>query len=125
MARAESLEAERDRLSADLAEADAERRQLAARLDLLEAQHAAAEQALFAELAAARAGRPPASADGEMQKLPGGGAVGPADALIMARSGLDRVGLSSRIAYEFTAAEMLPAAGSWCTCCLAATLAAA
>ena len=49
--------------------------------------------------------------NGEMQKLPDGGAVGPADALIMARSGLDRVGLSSRIAYEFTAAEMLPAAG--------------
>ena len=48
---------------------------------------------------------------GEKQKLPDGGAVGPADALIMARSGLDRVGLASRIAYEFTAAEMLPAAG--------------
>src|ERR1044072_8348526 len=29
----------------------------------------------------------------------------------MAVSGLDRVDLSSRIAYEFTAAEMLPAAG--------------
>jgi hydroxymethylbilane synthase len=29
----------------------------------------------------------------------------------MARSGLDRVGLASRMAYEFTAAEMLPAAG--------------
>ena len=28
----------------------------------------------------------------EMQRLPGGGAVGPADALIMARSGLERVG---------------------------------
>jgi len=49
--------------------------------------------------------------NGEKQKLPDGGAVGPADALIMARSGLDRVGLSHRIAYEFTAAEMLPAAG--------------
>src|ERR1700756_3520654 len=43
----------------------------------------------------------------EKQKLPDGGAVGPADALIMARSGLDRVGLSHRIAYEFSAAEML------------------
>src|SRR3954463_9892912 len=42
----------------------------------------------------------------ELQRLPDGGAVGPADALIMARSGLDRVGLSQRIAYEFTAAEM-------------------
>src|SRR5689334_20898192 len=49
--------------------------------------------------------------NGEKQKLPGGGAVGPADALIMARSGLDRVGLAGRIAYEFTALEMLPAAG--------------
>jgi hydroxymethylbilane synthase len=47
----------------------------------------------------------------EMQRLPGGGAVGPADALIMARSGLERVGLAGRIAYEFSIAEMLPAAG--------------
>ena len=30
---------------------------------------------------------------GEKQRLPGGGEVGPADALIMARSGLERVGL--------------------------------
>ena len=29
----------------------------------------------------------------ELQRLPDGGAVGPADALIMARSGLERVGL--------------------------------
>jgi hydroxymethylbilane synthase len=47
----------------------------------------------------------------EMQRLPGGGEVGPADALIMARSGLERVGLASRIAYEFAPAEMLPAVG--------------
>jgi hydroxymethylbilane synthase len=47
----------------------------------------------------------------EMQRLPGGGEVGPADALIMARSGLERVGLASRIASEFTTQEMLPAAG--------------
>ncbi|MDB5606807.1 MAG: hydroxymethylbilane synthase [Bradyrhizobium sp.] len=47
----------------------------------------------------------------EMQRLPDGGAVGPADALIMARSGLERVGLASRIAYEFSIQEMLPAAG--------------
>src|ERR1700676_2588725 len=47
----------------------------------------------------------------EMQRLPGGGEVGPADALIMARAGLERVGLASRIAYEFTIAEMLPAVG--------------
>jgi hydroxymethylbilane synthase len=47
----------------------------------------------------------------EMQRLPGGGEVGPADALIMARSGLERVGFASRIAYEFSIAEMLPAVG--------------
>jgi hydroxymethylbilane synthase len=47
----------------------------------------------------------------EMQRLPGGGEVGPADALIMARSGLERVGLGNRIAYEFSFAEMLPAVG--------------
>jgi hydroxymethylbilane synthase len=47
----------------------------------------------------------------EMQRLPGGGAVGPADALIMARSGLERVGLGGRIAYEFSIEEMLPAVG--------------
>ena len=48
---------------------------------------------------------------GEKQRLPEGGSVGPADALIMARSGLERVGLADRIAYEFPAAEMLPAVG--------------
>jgi len=47
----------------------------------------------------------------EMQRLPGGGEVGPADALIMARSGLERVGLADRIAYEFAPSEMLPAVG--------------
>ena len=47
----------------------------------------------------------------EMQRLPGGGEVGPADALIMARSGLERVGLAGRIAYEFPVSEMLPAVG--------------
>jgi hydroxymethylbilane synthase len=48
---------------------------------------------------------------GEKQRLPDGGAVGPADALIMARSGLERVGLAGRIVYEFSAQEMLPAVG--------------
>jgi hydroxymethylbilane synthase len=48
---------------------------------------------------------------GEKQKLPDGGAVGPADALIMARSGLERVGVGGRIAYEFSIQEMLPAVG--------------
>ncbi|HEX9468920.1 MAG TPA: hydroxymethylbilane synthase [Bradyrhizobium sp.] len=47
----------------------------------------------------------------EMQRLPDGGAVGPADVLIMARSGLERVGLANRIAYEFSIREMLPAVG--------------
>src|SRR6201997_869808 len=49
--------------------------------------------------------------NGEKQGLPDGGAVGPADALIMARSGLERVGLADRIAYEFSISEMLPAVG--------------
>lgn len=47
----------------------------------------------------------------ELQRLPDGGAVGPADALIMARSGLERVGLADRIAHQFSVQEMLPAAG--------------
>src|ERR1700761_7980451 len=47
----------------------------------------------------------------EMQRLPDGGEVGPADALIMARSGLERVGLAHRIAHEFSTRDMLPAAG--------------
>src|SRR5271155_697079 len=47
----------------------------------------------------------------ELQRLSDGGAVGPADALIMARSGLERVGLAGRIAYEFPVSEMLPAVG--------------
>jgi hydroxymethylbilane synthase len=47
----------------------------------------------------------------EMQRLADGGEVGPADALIMARAGLERVGLADRIAYEFSIREMLPAVG--------------
>src|ERR1700758_1159068 len=47
----------------------------------------------------------------EKQRLADGGAVGPADALIMARSGLERVGLAGRIAYEFPVTDMLPAVG--------------
>src|ERR1700737_2951713 len=47
----------------------------------------------------------------EMQRLPDGTEVGPADALIMARSGLERVGQAHRIAYEFSLQEMLPAVG--------------
>ncbi len=48
---------------------------------------------------------------GEKQRMAGAGEVGPADALVMARSGLQRVGLDSRIAYDFSVQEMLPAAG--------------
>jgi hydroxymethylbilane synthase len=48
---------------------------------------------------------------GDKQRLPDGGAVGPADALVMARSGLHRIGLASRIAYDFSVDEMLPAVG--------------
>src|SRR3979490_1710163 len=47
----------------------------------------------------------------QMQRLAHGGEGGPADALIMARAGLERVGLASRIAYEFSLGEMLPAVG--------------
>lgn len=47
----------------------------------------------------------------ELQRLPGGGTVGPADALIMARSGLERVGLADRAVYDFPVADMLPAVG--------------
>src|SRR3954467_14284959 len=47
----------------------------------------------------------------QMQRLPDGGEVGPADALIMARSGLERVGLGDRIAHEFPVRDMLPAVG--------------
>src|ERR1700677_2587373 len=47
----------------------------------------------------------------QMQRLPDGGEGGPADALIMGRSGLERVGLAGRIAYEFPIQDMLPAVG--------------
>ncbi len=69
LARAEALEAERDKLQAAFAEAEAARRNLTARLELMESQHAAAEQALLAELGAARGGRPGPAADGEAQRL--------------------------------------------------------
>ncbi len=48
---------------------------------------------------------------GDLQKLPDGGAVGPADALVMARSGLERIGAAARAAYDFSIDEMLPAVG--------------
>ncbi len=46
-----------------------------------------------------------------MQQLPDGGEVGPADALVMAKSGLVRVGFGDRITKTFTPDEMLPAIG--------------
>ena len=48
---------------------------------------------------------------GDKQRLPDGGEVGPADALVMARSGLERIGMTARIAHDFTVDEMLPAIG--------------
>lgn len=48
---------------------------------------------------------------GDKQRLPGGGDVGPADALVMARSGLERIGMASRIVHDFSVTEMLPAVG--------------
>ncbi len=48
---------------------------------------------------------------GELQRVPDGGTVGPADALIMARSGLERVGLADRASYDFPISDMLPAVG--------------
>jgi hydroxymethylbilane synthase len=48
---------------------------------------------------------------GDKQRLPDGGEVGPADALVMARSGLERIGMTARIAHDFSVREMLPAVG--------------
>jgi hydroxymethylbilane synthase len=48
---------------------------------------------------------------GEKQRLTNGAEAGPADALVMARSGLERVGLAARIVHDFSTKEMLPAAG--------------
>lgn len=49
--------------------------------------------------------------NGIKQKLVDGGEVGPADAILLATSGMTRVGLSDRVAYTFTSEEMLPAVG--------------
>lgn len=48
---------------------------------------------------------------GALQSLPDGGAVGPADALVMARAGLARIGEGGRIAHVFSVEDMLPAVG--------------
>ncbi len=45
------------------------------------------------------------------QKLPDGGTVGPADALVMAASGLSRIGQSARVSRLLTLDEMLPCVG--------------
>lgn len=45
------------------------------------------------------------------QKLPDGGAVGPADALVMAASGLTRIGRADRISRLLSFGEMLPCVG--------------
>ena len=46
-----------------------------------------------------------------LQQMPDGSERGPADALVMARSGLERIGLAARIVHDFAPAEMLPAVG--------------
>jgi hydroxymethylbilane synthase len=48
---------------------------------------------------------------GQPQKMPDGSENDPVDALVMARAGLSRLGLSRRIAYTFSLEEMLPAVG--------------
>lgn len=45
------------------------------------------------------------------QKLPDGSETAPADALVVARAGLERIGRADRIAYDFPPEEMLPSIG--------------
>ncbi|MEE9315237.1 MAG: hydroxymethylbilane synthase [Rhizobiaceae bacterium] len=45
------------------------------------------------------------------QELVDGGTVGPADAILLATSGMARVGVSDRASHTFTVEEMLPAVG--------------
>ena len=47
----------------------------------------------------------------QLQAMPDGSTRGPADGLVMARAGLERVGLAGRIVHDFSAVEMLPAVG--------------
>ncbi len=49
--------------------------------------------------------------DGLPQKLPDGGEVGPVDALIVAKSGLERLGLGERISMVLDPARFIPAIG--------------
>ena len=46
-----------------------------------------------------------------LQKTVDGGAVGPADGLLMAKSGLERIGHGARVTKIFSPGEMLPAVG--------------
>lgn len=46
-----------------------------------------------------------------MQMLPDGSQAGPADAVVIAKCGLERVGFAHRVAHVFPATEMLPAVG--------------
>jgi len=48
---------------------------------------------------------------GTKQQLPDGGSVGPADALVMAASGLARIGRADRISRILSLSEMLPCVG--------------
>jgi len=49
--------------------------------------------------------------NGRPQRMPDGSERGPADALVMARAGLERIGQAARIVHDFSTAEMLPAVG--------------
>ncbi|MGF1543521.1 MAG: hydroxymethylbilane synthase [Parvularculaceae bacterium] len=49
--------------------------------------------------------------EGAMQKLPDGGEVGPADAIVVARAGLVRIGRPERVDHVFPIDDMLPAVG--------------
>ena len=49
--------------------------------------------------------------NGIAQQLPDGSEVGPADAILLASSGLARVGMADRISKTFSSARMLPAVG--------------
>jgi hydroxymethylbilane synthase len=47
----------------------------------------------------------------DVQRLPYGEEVGPVDALVLAKSGLERIGLGNRIFKIFAINEMCPAVG--------------
>ena len=49
--------------------------------------------------------------EGTAQELPSGSKVGPADAILLATSGMARVGLAHRAGHTFNISDMLPAVG--------------